>query len=324
MTAKLLGPIWWEMDREDEGHRNYKIKWRIKTTDVNDGPAVILTCPGLPVIGDPWIFGNDNDPWAFCYPTGVVRSQLQEGDPTFYWILEQKFSTKPLKRCQETQIDDPLDEPQKVSGTFVKYTEEARTDLNEKFLITSSLEPLRGPQVEFDANRPTVKIEQNVLDLELPLFTPMVDQVNGATMWGLPARCVKLSNASWERKLYGICHYYYTRTFDFDINFNTFDRVVPDLGTQVLNGVFDAITGNYTTKNIQPGNVTPVATNPQHFIKYLDRTGNPASVLLNGAGLPADTYVGPGTGTTTGRPSSIFIQKYNNADFLTLNVPTSF
>ena len=119
-----------------------------------------------------------------------------------------------MKRCNTTSIENPLAEPQKVSGTFIKYTRELVWDKDGDLLIYSSHEPIKGGDVEFDRNRPSVRVEQNVSGLGLATFAAMVDTLNDATLWGLVARCIKLDNVSWERKLYGVCTYYYTRIFD--------------------------------------------------------------------------------------------------------------
>lgn len=282
----LLGTRTVSGNRTSEGYREYDLTSLLVTDDNNIGPATILQSTLIPQIGDIWNFGTDVDVWAYCHPDAEVSiHQEKEGSPAYHWKVKQKFSTKSFGRCQDAPIGDPLQEPQKISGTFVKFTEEARYDLYGNPLIYSSLEKMHGPQVEFDANRPSVRIEQNVSSLDLPIFSPMVDSVNDSPLWGLPARCVKLSNASWERKYYGKCSVYYSRTFDFDINFDGFDRNILDIGTKVLNGAFDA-TGVYVLKNVASG-VKPDPNNPQHFIQYLDKLGNPTPVVLNGAGLPA-------------------------------------
>lgn len=317
--------ITWGGSRDDEGHREYVVQWKIRTTDYQDGPATVMQCPGLPVVGTLWNFGNDSDNWAFCHPYMSIKADptYKDGERVFYWIVEQKFSTRPLKRCQDTQIDNPIMEPQKISGGFTKYTQEAVTDRFGNYILTSSFERFTGNLIEFDANRPTVKIEQNVTDLGLEIFAQYVDAVNDAPLWGLPARCVKLSNVAWERKLYGSCSYYFTRSFEFDINFNTFDRDLREIGTMVLNGILDPATGTYTIKDVAPG-VPANPNNPQHFIRYKDKTGEAAPVVLNGSGLPADTRIIVGTGSgSSGSIGIKHVEKYSGLNMLVLGIPST-
>jgi hypothetical protein len=161
----------------------------------------------------------------------------------------------------------------------------------------------------------------------------MVDTLNDATLWGLAARKIKLSNVSWERLLYGTCDYYYKRVFDFDIDFSTFDRDVLDEGTKVLSGQWDRDTGEWVLLEIEGygGTPNPDAQRPDHFIRYKDRNDENARVILDGNGLPADSVVlraeETGTGTTeteSGAAARIQVKKYEESNFLLLGIPTEF
>ena len=328
------GPITKALTRDTEGHRDYSVEHIVITTDPLDGPEIVLGASGLPVIGSLWNFGNDLDVWAFCYPDmKVTVYKKKEGDSTIYWKVAQKFSTRPLNRCQDETIEDPLLQDQVISGSFVKYTQEVSKDRFGDVIKTSSHEFLHGPQVEFDFNRAAVRIEQNVATLELALITSMMDTVNDAMLWGLGARKIKLSEVSWERKWYGTCNIYYTRVFDFDIDFNTFDRFVLDEGTKVLHGqwVDQGVGQEPHWGLINIGDDPPDKDNPQHFDRYKDRNGENTRVVLDGKGMPANsiTQIGTsddvGTGTDSTDPAAqIFIEYYDESNFLLLGIPTTF
>ncbi len=290
MPAILTGgPRSMALGIDKDGHREYKITFRVEVTvPTADGPAVAANCPGLPVVGSYWIIRNDVDVWAWCRPDTEVRAE-KDGEPSRFWDVTKTFSTKPLQRCSERNFEDPLLEPMKISGSFTKYQEEATHDRFGAQLVNSSHEQIRGPQVEFDKNRPQVKIEQNVPLLQLDTCAALVDCVNINTMWGLPPRTVKLSNFSWERKFHGLCNVYYTRSFEFDVNYSTWDRTIMDEGSKVIKGHWDA-DANWVLDKIL--GVDPNPFNPSHFIKATDFSGNPMKVLLNGAGFPADVNTG--------------------------------
>lgn len=314
MSASVKGgPRVWSGERDDEGFREYKVVHLVKCTSVNDGPSVVMLASGLPAIGSVWNFGNDLDTWAFCYPYMKVSiHQEKEGDPNLWWRVEQKFSTRPLTRCQDTPVEDPLLEPQKVSGNFRNFTIEAVYDRNGNLIKSSSHEQIRGRQVEFDNNKPSVVVQQNVASLGLSTFAQMIDTVNDGPMWGLPARCVKLSNAPWERKYYGTCNIYYTRTFEFDIDYDTFDRTVLDEGTKVLHGHWDTTTEVWTLDNINGS--PPSASNPTHFDRYKDKFGENTRTILDGAGKPITSVASAG---------QIDVEYYEESNFFTLGIPTS-
>lgn len=299
MTAFLVaGKRTWKMRRDGRGHRTYTVESLIQAGR-DDGPFVVLSTPGLSQPGDPWIFlEGEYDPWAFCTAEADVTPEQKKGDPTQYWRVIQTFTTLPQTRCQDTRIEDPLLEPADISGSFVKYTKEVTEDRNGIIQKSSSHEPFKGRHMEFDHNRPTVIIKFNTAILELALFTSMIDKVNDAPLWGLPVRTIKLSNTPWQRKVYGSCNYYYTMTYEFDIDFSTFDRDFPDQGTKVLD---DTIPG--ADKD-----------NPDHFRRYTDKEGNPTTILLDGNG----------NALVDGNAPVIYtVEYYKEANFLLLGIPTS-
>lgn len=295
MAAQLLGPRAMGMGRDSEGHRFYKIKFLVKT-ERSDGPFVALNCPGLPLPGSVWNFGDDYDPWAWCRPDATVSiHDEKEGDPNRYWIVEMTFSTKlpesAKQRCQDTPIEDPLSEPPRVSGGFTRRTVEATKNRFGNPILTSSHELIRGPGVEFDESTGTVHIEMNVSTLNLALVASMIDTVNAYELWGLPRRCVKLGHATWSKEYYGTCFVYYKWAFDFDVDKKTFDRDLLDEGTKALHGHWDLETGEWSLlpvwATISPLVVTmPDRFNPNHFSRFKDRNGENCRVVLDGEGKP--------------------------------------
>lgn len=310
MVATLIpGQRRWGASRDDEGHREYRIVHRVRAA-TTDGPQVVLLTPGLPLVGSPWAFDNDFDPWATCFPFMRIETEVRD-EPNTIWRVEQKFSTKPLFRCQDVPIEDPLLEPPDIRGGFVKYTKEVNEDKDGNKIKSSSHEMVRGPQVEFDFNRSTVTISQNVAVLGLDVFSPMIDTVNDDTLWGLAARKVKLSNVSWERKILGACGFYYTRNLEFDIDFTTFDRTYVDEGTKVLNGGWDA-NGVWALRDRDGG--PPDKTNPAHFNRYEDINEENTRVMLDGNGEPL---------TDGANPVELPLNYYAESNFLTLGIPTT-
>ena len=325
MATTLKGIISWSGSRDEKGHREYKIVHLVQAS-VSDGPGNVLVTAGLPLPGAVWFFGIDLDLWAWCRPNAIVQiHQEKKGDPNRWWTVEQTFSTKPIDRCHDDSITDPIAEPWKVSGSFIKYSKEYSYDRFGQPIDNSAYEQIRGPQAEFDANRPTVRIEHNTPILAIEVFSRMVDTVNDLPMWGFPARCIKLSNVSWERKYHGTCYVYYTRTFEFDIDAyydatlgivrSGFDRNVLDEGTKVLRGRWDRDTPSATFGQYLVDGSASVL-NPADFIAFQDKYGNHTSVMLDGAGAPATS------GSLIGEKN---ISVYRESNFFLLyGIPSSF
>lgn len=249
----------------------------------------------LPAVGSTWAYGGDNDPWAFCSP-GLKVTPVVQREPCKYWIVENKFSTYPRDRCQDAQPENPLAEPDRISGGFSKTSQTITKDRNDVTLKNSSHELLKGPLLEFDRALPSVSITKNLAVLPLGTFVPMVNTVNDAPLWGMQERQIRLENATWERYFYGACSIYYTVTYDFLLDSNTFDRKAIDQGTKVL----------------LPGGDPD---NPEDFAVYKDINGENALALLDGEGSPL---------SGTDDPVEIDIEYYEESNFLTLGIPLSF
>lgn len=294
----------WSASRDREGHREFKLETQVETTSVFDGPQIVMNTPGLPLVGDPWTFGNDLDFWVFCYPTMKVTPRVKN-EPNKHWLVEQTFGTRPLNRCQDASIEDPLLEPQKMSGSFVTEQKTATKDRNGNLIQTSGGQIVKGPLNEWDNGLPTVRIEQNVAALGLELFTSQINRVNDAVLWGKAVRTIKLSGISWERKYWGLCNEYFTRIFDFEINDETFDRDdIMDEGTMCISGAWNnAVPPVY------------VADGNNLFVRAVDPQGRPIHALLDGLGkiigkldLPVPIPLGT-------------VEKYKEANFLLLGIP---
>jgi hypothetical protein len=165
MATTLVNLRNWSCTREETSHREYKAKFLVKGT-LEDGPANALQTPGLPIPGETWLFKSDRDDWAWCHWNASV-TPVVENEPGNFFEVEVIFSTKPptIKECRDTQVEDPLSEPMKVTINFVKSKEEAAFDRFGARIVNSAHEQIRGPLVEFDLNRFSVKIVQNVADL---------------------------------------------------------------------------------------------------------------------------------------------------------------
>lgn len=293
--ATIWGRRTYSLSRDSDGHREYKVKHLIKAA-LEDGPYVVLNTPGLPLPGAQWSYGNDFDPWAWCRPTATVQiHEEKEGDKTRWWVVEQTYSTKPPdqnkggQRCNDTPVENPLLEPMKVSGDYTRYTKEAQYDRFGIPIRNSCHEPVLGPAVEFDESRPTITIEQNVADQQEGLLSLMINTVNGTVLWGLGYRTIKLSSVSWEKKFYGQCSVYYTRKLTFEVNYETWDRVLLDYGSKVLKGKWNKTTRQYELKSINGADPDPY--NPTHFQRHRDPDGEVCKIPLNGAGLPAQVVL---------------------------------
>lgn len=312
MTSKYSTPerIDWGLTRDDLGHREYRIVFRVRTS-ANISPGVIMNLSSLPQVGDYWNFGSSLDTYATCTPYMKVTPYGSRGmEAHEFWIVEQKFTSKARARCEDQSMDDPLLEPQQMSGGFSKYVKEVTTDKDGNPIKTSSFETIHGPAVEFDHNRPSIVVRQNSPSLAHSTLMGLVDHVNTSTMWGFPARTVKLSNISWERRFWGVCYFYYTRILEFEIDLNTWDKTALDEGTKCLRGTWS--DSSPPTWQQEPG---LDVDNPTHFIRYKDANDEVAHCFLDGLGAPV---------TDIDDAATISVQYYpeDGLNFAELGIPT--
>jgi hypothetical protein len=315
MSASVKGRISWDLTRDNDGHRNYDLKMLVKCTSTSDGPNTVMSASGLPIIGSTWAYGNDNDPWAFCYPNLKV-TPVNTGEPNIWWEVDQKFSTKPLSRCQDDTIEDPLQEPARISGSFARYQQEVERDRNSKLIKSSSHEVVRG--IEKDASRPNVVIEFNSSTLQLEVLASMIDTVNSEPMWGLDSRKIKLTTISWDRRVNGTCNFYFTQRLQFEIRYEGWDiDDLVDKGFKCLRGKWNKSgTGTGATYSwSQDTGVDP--QDPDDFIVAKDSNdeNTPAETLLDGSG-----------GRLTDPSSPVFldtVELYPEYNFLNYGVPST-
>lgn len=286
MAVTKAQRIYWEGGNTDDGIREYLVRYLVTTNDIDDGPTVAMEQSGLPIIGSRWsaidkrsAAETTGSGWRTNYAKATPHQQNQ-GEGHFYWIVEHKYSTK-TQPCSELNIDDPTQQPPRIRGSFVKYTEEVTHDKSGNVIESQSHEPLRGPQVEFDRNRATIVIEQNLKVLNLKGWSAVIDHTNVAEMWFIPKGHLKFSNMSFEKVYSGVCDPHYAVVFEFDIRRDGFNRTVLDEGTKAL-GAWDP-----TTKVWVPA--AGGGANPSDWQRYRDKEGELAQIIysVTTTGAPA-------------------------------------
>lgn len=305
MAVVSVKPLTWSMERDrDTGHRTYKITFRVRSDDRNDGPRTIEQADELPRPGvSVWNYFGDEDPAAVC--TRGIRIEPQEGErePWLYWLVECEFTTKPLGQCQdEDAADDPLQERPKVRFTSRKERREATHDAYENPCLSSSFERIRGASTEVEETIPVLEITQNVPTHSAVTAARLTDCVNHEPLYGFAAGEVRLAEVHADQQYSARCTRYWERSVRLEIRRGGWARQVLDEGTKVLRGRFDE-NGVYVV------DADADAKDPRDFIPFVGKSNQPDRVILNGAGLPAGVMVSrPGffvcIAAHTGRPLS--------------------
>jgi hypothetical protein len=285
------GPTNLSCNTDNEDHTTYKVTYHIQSS-TPVGPRAIKDLSGtldLPQPGDIYAIVNlgEMDQWAWCTNEVEIEPKV-EAEPPYHWLATYTFTSQLQDRCNGEHRTDPVLEAPRISGSFVKYTEEAVVDLYGKPILNSAHERMRGPQVEFDVSRPTIRIEKFFHDPNLELLNLYKDSVNDAPLWGLPARTIKLSNISFDKQFYSYCQDVWKVTLEFDINKNTWDRTILDEGTKVLHGKYNQ-QGEWELIDID--GAPPNPANPSHYDRFVDKQYNATTVILDGNGKPFNPVV---------------------------------
>lgn len=355
----------WGGQIDADGHRTWEITF-LTEGDAGDGPAQHVQTPGLPQPGDIWAYDNDIDIWAWFRvgPTNIRQlppAGLGSQDHTFFEITHTASTRPPdnsgpggggggkddkgaRKKCADAKIEDPLSEPPATSGSSIRYQEELSRDWRGKPLRYTSFEPIRGAQATFDRHRDQVIVEQNMLNLDYELVRSCMDKLNDAPLWNLPARCWKLSDWSWQRKLYGTCNFYYTRRLTFESNVEEvnalspirddaliaahivsfggrywlplWDHLVTEESNRVLNGHWNKVDKTWVLDNI--AGAVPDPTKVNHYINAFDPQLQPCRVMLSRTNLGQPVAFG-----NEDDRNILFLEGYATTNMFQLNLPTN-
>src|SRR5690606_11373931 len=124
-------------------------------------------------------------------------SLVSEEQSKRLWKVVVEHTTKGGKRCAEENIDDPLKIPPVISGSFVAYTRVAEKDKDGNPILNAAKEPfLPAPEVE--DHQDTLVYDVNTAIINLALRAQFRGTVNSTPIWGLPARCVRIVQWSYD------------------------------------------------------------------------------------------------------------------------------
>lgn len=224
MASFIIGgaPFDWSMTTDEEGHRDYQILWQVQNDGPTYGPEDAMFCAGLPAPGASLNIGHCIDGYAYYQRKGSAKLKSRDKHRSI-WIVQTDFSTRPVRRCETSNYENPLLEPHKVRGSADVFQREAQTDKDGNALLNSAGQRFRGPAVQIEDGWPTIEVEQNVSWINVAVLGQYRYSVNNATFWGCAARTLKCKVLTWERVLIGTCSYYFRVATTFQYNAEKWD-----------------------------------------------------------------------------------------------------
>jgi hypothetical protein len=193
---------------------------------VSDGPLEVSQANGIPVYLEPYAFGREQD-------NGVKRDGIEidlrdERDTRKVYRVVCTFTNKQVSTPPGViENDDPVLLPPDISGDFVSTEIPLLKDKAGDPVLNSAGYPFESTD---DDAYPTLVIAKNFNSISLPLLADYVPSVNVNEFWGLEPRKAKLVKAPWQRLFKANGVPYYRITFEWHINWQTWDFMPADAG----------------------------------------------------------------------------------------------
>jgi hypothetical protein len=184
----------------------------------------------------PLVFGNSLDLGAYATE---VQAKLESMEGTLkQWIASVTYSTADKDSDEQSQVDDPLQQPPEISISYQQFQRAIHEDINGTPLKNSAGDAFDPPQ-EIDDSRPIISISKNVPAnfVDGGFLASYKDALNSDSVWGQEPGCVKVSNISAQKKYRGTTAYYHV-TMEFAINEDGWKRKLHDRGFNYI-----ALTG---------------------------------------------------------------------------------
>lgn len=218
---------------DDEGHRDYDVRWKVASNTSFESPDYVMMAAGLPLPGTP-LGAVVPGGWPFAYFLAKGSCRFLNREQTRYiWDVSTPFTTRGCRRCMTTPVGNPLMEPWKISGGGNKYVKAALRDKDDQPIVNSAGQRFRGEVVQIDESHATFSIAGNVAWINLTVLNSVRNAVNDSTWWGHAARTIKCTDFRWEQRWFSACQYFFAVNFAFEINDDTWDLEPLDEGDLV-------------------------------------------------------------------------------------------
>ena len=277
MPTSVARPIGIDGGVNSEFDRQYTIKYQV-ITGIADGPRTALQAPGIPQWGSFYRYNNEVDLWSFAqqYTPRVVETDMRynfgSGEvKALKWEIDVSYSTRATNRQTQPQRDNPLEEPPKISGSYLSSSRPAYDDKNGAKILNTAGEPyLPAPTVPSDID--TLLISYNTAVISLPQRADYIGSVNSVNIWGLEPRQARLVRWGYTVAYAGSMPYIQHK-FEFNISFQR------------------TPTSNICIGNTYAGKKGWYTILPNEGLSALPAVGKPPIRVTDGRDIPAPAPV---------------------------------
>lgn len=249
----------------EEKDREYSLVYKVVTDDRNDGPEIVMTAAGIPLIGSVYVSGNDFDPDAV-----VINKAASQGDSPWEWEVEVTFSTV-VDSDPEDEEENPLLRPADVSYSFASrriiprghYSDPLAPSGTKDFEV--AIEASNGekfdPQPEVDLAEPVLSISKNVATINAADLMSLANAVNSDFFLGAEPRQLKLDAPQATRQWNKTVGYYWQVSYAIRFRYDTWDIQLLNQGTYYWSGGRPANPTSKTPKTVKDDGGNPTVIN---------------------------------------------------------------
>lgn len=228
------------------------VYYRVLTTDRADGPIGVCQAVGLPALFDPYVWGNDSDPYMLLRE---YDPQLLVDAATCTWKVGCKYSTPERKPGRDgTGGGTGKETPGEYQNPLLELPTAKFSSTGKEALLQQVYDPITGSLMPATASNgqvydPPPKTQEHWGVLTIIRNEPVTanhpylswlytDAVNSDTFWGLPPgswKCKEINAENQNRQLpNGVTVSFLRVTYTFELNPNGWDIFIVDSGTYYL------------------------------------------------------------------------------------------
>ena len=221
-----------------DGVREYRLQYKVTTTDSDDGASTVRNAFGLPNIGDLYAPGNDFDAAAIVTNKEVISTECP-----WEWIVEITYSTKSE---QPQAIDNPLNKPPEVSYGFqarkilVPGRHNDPGNVMDGQIVEVGIYAPNGelfdPQPEIEINEPLLTVKRNVQTISGQVMMALSNAVNADSWQGAFPRQLRMMAPQATLVYHKTIGPYWEVTYQIAFRYETWDVVILNQGTYYFVG----------------------------------------------------------------------------------------
>lgn len=234
MTAYVRGvSVEGRAGSEDAGKRGtYRIIYKVRTDDINDGQDTVGLAFGLPKQGDLYILGNDFNPSSRV----VGRQFTQIEESPYEWEVEILYEPFDVSFEDTTEVSLGFQTRRIVVPGRYNDPEIPHSERKLEMGIVSSNGELFDPPPEMEVSEPVLTFTRNETDISIAYLMSITNTVNKSEFYGADARTLRMMPPQAQRQTNPDGGWYWRVTYQLAYKYDTWDLQILNTGRFYMTG----------------------------------------------------------------------------------------